>query len=170
MDRLKPKQGVAPWLCFSVAVVDRNQLPHMRVCASSRICIANYTHPLGRETTHDTAQHRQLRRGCLSDKARSRSNDSSSARARTFCSTQYCHSGRFDEIPCPLYIVVVGYLGKIVLVAVTNSFVCSVLISPCGISTLEPAPIRAFEDGAHILAVNPCGMRVSLLLLFLYCS
>ena len=35
------------------------------------------------------------------------------------------------------------------------------LFSPCGISTLEPAPIRTFEDGGHIPAAIRCGIGLA---------
>ena len=114
-----------------------------------------------------------LRRGCLGDKARSKSNISSARRATVAARSAAIPACSIT--PLPLYTVVAGHLGTLLVATTTEtrSFSSLSLPStprpfPCGISALEPAPIRTFEDGAPILAAIRCGMRDSLLLL--YCS
>ena len=116
----KLEQDVAPWLCFSVAVCDRNQLPHRCGFVQVRLSVLPTT-----PTPHCRSRNNRmtppstgLRRGCLSDKTRSKSDNTSSARRVTMAARGTAILAG-SATPLPRYIV-------LLVVPVTNAFACFV--------------------------------------------
>ena len=148
----------------------------MWACSSSLIRTCTYTCPLISKLPV-TPPSTGLRRGFLSDKARSKSNNSSSARRVTFAArSTEIPTGSTPPSPLPgTYRCSWPSLQHESSTTcggnyVTRSYVWFSLPSarfrfPMRQIDFEPAPIRTFEDGPHIRAAIRCDMRVSMLLL-----